>query len=127
MLVSKNKGPLFALAFLFAAPGADRAFAHHSFAMFDYTKDMTLQGTVRDFQWTNPHSWIQLTVPRDGGGADEWSIELKSPGGLLRRGWKFNSLKPGDKITIMIAPLKDGSHGGALNKIILQSGETLAG
>jgi hypothetical protein len=117
---------LFALTLFLGVFGAEGALAHHSFAMFDNTKPMTLRGVVREFQWTNPHSWIQLTVPRDGGGADEWSIELKSPGGLLRRGWKFNSLKPGDNITLTIAPLKDGSHGGSLNKIILQSGEELS-
>ena len=90
------------------------AFAHHSFAMFDNQKNTTLDGTVKDFQWTNPHSWIQLMV-KDASGKDvEWSIEGGSPNGLSRNGWKRTSLKPGDKATVVIHPLKDGTNGGSL-------------
>ncbi len=90
------------------------ALAHHSFAMFDNQKNTTLDGTVKDFQWTNPHSWIQLMVKDASGKEVEWSIEGGSPNGLSRNGWKRTSLKPGDKATVVIHPLKDGTNGGSL-------------
>lgn len=91
--------------------------AHHSFAMFDNQKDVTLEGTVKEFQWTNPHSWIQLMV-KDASGKDvEWSIEGGSPNGLTRAGWKRTSIKPGDKAVVVIHPLKDGSEGGSLVRV----------
>jgi hypothetical protein len=95
---------------LMAAPAS----AHHSFAMFDNQKNMTLEGTVKEFQWTNPHSWIQVMVKDKAGKDVEWSIEGGSPNGLSRQGWKRTSLKPGDKATLEIHPLKDGSNGGSL-------------
>jgi hypothetical protein len=103
-----------------AVVGAARA--HHSFAMFDQTRKLTLAGTVKAFQWTNPHSWVQLTV-----GADEWSIEALSPNVLGRQGWKRNTLKPGDKVTVVINPLKDGGKGGNLVSVTLADGATLGG
>ena len=63
------------------------AFAHHSFAMFDAQKKMTLQGTVKEFQWTNPHSWIVIMAKTPAGTEEQWAIELGSPGGLVRQGW----------------------------------------
>jgi hypothetical protein len=85
------------------------ASAHHSFAMFDNQKNMTLEGVVREFQWTNPHSWVQLTVKDAATGKDaEWSIEGGSPNGLARQGWKR------DKAVLVIHPLKDGTNGGSL-------------
>ena len=112
MQVSKKMLALagFAAVALSAAP----AFAHHSFAMFDSTKNMTLDGTIKEFQWTNPHSWIQIVV-KDAAGKDvEWSIEGGSPNGLARQGWKRTSLKPGDKAVAVVHPLKDGTAGGSL-------------
>src|SRR6478609_5299932 len=88
------------------------ALAHHSFAMFDSSKELTLVGTVKEFQWTNPHSWLQLNVPGADGKLVEWSIEGGSPNGLARQGWKSTSLKPGDKVTLKTHPMKDGSNGG---------------
>ena len=94
---------------------ASAAWAHHSFAMFDNQKNVTLEGTVKEFQWTNPHSWVQLMVKDPATGKEvEWSIEGGSPNGLARQGWKRTSLKAGDKATIVIHPLKDGSAGGSL-------------
>jgi hypothetical protein len=91
------------------------ALAHHSFAMFDNSKNVTLEGTVKEFQWTNPHSWVQLMVADPATGKEvEWSIEGGSPNGLARQGWKRTSLKPGDKASIVIHPLKDGTAGGSL-------------
>ena len=90
------------------------AMAHHSFAMFDSQKNLTLDGTIKEFQWTNPHSWIQIVVKDSSGKAVEWSIEGGSPNGLARQGWTRNSLKPGDKAVVVTHPLKDGTAGGSL-------------
>jgi hypothetical protein len=109
-----------ALAGALAAPAS----AHHSFAMFDNQKEVVLEGTVREFQWTNPHSWVQLTVMENGQSV-EYSIEGSSPNGLARRGWTRNSLKPGDRVKVTIHPLKDGSKGGSFVKAVLPDGKTL--
>lgn len=106
---------------------AGAAYAHHSFAMFDNTKEMTLSGTIKEVQWTNPHIWVQMRAPDPTTGEDvEWSIEGASPNNLTRRGWKRNSLKAGDKAVIVIHPLKDGSHGGSLVKVTV-NGTTIGG
>lgn len=89
--------------------------AHHSQAMFDADKKVTLSGTVKEFQFSNPHCYIQLLVPNQEqtqGGSEEWSIEMGAPAHVLRAGWKANTLKPGDKITVVINPLRDGGKGG---------------
>jgi len=91
---------------------ASSALAHHSFAMFDQSKTVTLQGTVKDFRWTNPHVFIQLLVKTEGGSEEEWSIEMTSPEHLARVGWKPGTLKPGDKVTLNIHPMRDGIKGG---------------
>ena len=109
------------------AIGAQPALAHHSFAMFDQEKVITLQGTVKEFQWTNPHSWIQLMVPGDGGKLTEWSVEMGGPGGLARQGWKPRTLKQGDKVTIVIHPLRDGGLGGSFVSVVLPGGQTMGG
>jgi hypothetical protein len=92
---------------------AGPASAHHSFAMFDNEKVMTLKGMVKEFQWTNPHTWIQLNVSNGAGATQEWSIEGASVISLSRQGWKRNTLKVGDDITVMIHPLKSGEPGGS--------------
>lgn len=91
---------------------ASSTFAHHSFAMFDQSKTVTLQGTVKDFRWSNPHVFIQLMVKNDDGTEEEWSIEMTSPEHLVRVGWKPGTLKPGDKVTLNIHPMHDGVKGG---------------
>ncbi len=88
-----------------------QAAAHHSGAMFDDDKSVTLSGTVKSFQWTNPHCWIQLLVPGDSGSV-EWSVEMGSPSLLFRAGWKPGTLKTGEKITVVIHPMRDGTPGG---------------
>ena len=100
--------------------------AHHSYAMFDRAKTVTLTGTVRQFQWTNPHSWIQLTVPSDTG-TDEWSVEMGSPFELLRVGWTSATVKAGDKVSIQIHPVKDGSKGGGFVSGTDAAGHSLGG
>ncbi|HKV04122.1 MAG TPA: DUF6152 family protein [Candidatus Acidoferrales bacterium] len=110
-------------ALVFLAAGA--AFAHHSFAMFDRSKEMTLVGVVQEFQWTNPHSWIELDVPNENGGVDKWSLELNSPNNLSRQGWRSSSVKPGDKISVIIWPLRSGEKGGLFISLTLPNGQVL--
>ena len=101
--------------------------AHHSFAMFDQSKTVTLQGTVKDFRWTNPHAFIQLLVKNQDGDEEEWSIEMTSPEHLARVGWKPVTLKPGDKITLNIHPMHDGVKGGQYLSGIGPDGQPLIG
>jgi hypothetical protein len=100
--------------------------AHHSFAMFDNSKEVVLNGTVREFQWTNPHSWIQLVV-KVGGKSVEYSIEMQSPNSLKRLGWSKVSLKAGDKVKIKIHPLKTGTNGGSFMSATFPNGRVLDG
>ena len=96
---------------------ASSAFAHHSHAMFDSTKQVTLVGTVKEFDWTNPHCWIQVLVPdpdHPQATPVEWGVEMDSPLALFRRGWKPETLKAGDKITVVVNPLRDGQAGGQI-------------
>src|SRR5580704_12763922 len=106
---------------------ASPVFAHHSFTMFDMTKKITLVGTVTTFEWTNPHSYIEIDVPEDQGGAvKHWSIEMGSPSILQQSGWKFGSLKKGDKTKLVISPLKNGKAGGFLINAAVSDGRVLA-
>jgi hypothetical protein len=89
------------------------AWAHHSFAMFDGSKKMTLNGTVKEFQWIYPHAWIVMMIPEQGGQAKQWAVELESPAGLARKGLRPKTLTPGMKLAVDIHPLKDGSPGGS--------------
>jgi hypothetical protein len=110
------------VAFAVAAP----ALAHHSFAMFDRSKTISLTGTVRTFSWTNPHTFVWVYIDNGHGGQDIWAIEFaSSPVGLARDGWTKDTLKPGDKITIELNPLRDGRTGGMLKRAYLADGRTL--
>lgn len=95
------------------ALGARVAFAHHTFAMFDASRRVTLHGTVKELQWTNPHCFLQVLVTK-GGNMQEWSLQMNAPLDLYRGGWRPGSLKPGDKITAVVDPTRDGSHSGRL-------------
>ena len=88
--------------------------AHHSFAMFDQTRQVSLQGKVTEFQWTNPHAFIHIEVAGADGKSEIWDIELNSPNNLKRQGWSSTSVKPGDKVTLVANPLRDQSHKGGL-------------
>ena len=105
--------------------GGGQAFAHHSFAMFDQTKDVTLKGTVTEFQWTNPHAFIHIEVPGTSGGKEVWQVELNSPNNLKRQGWKSTSVKAGEEVTLVIKPLRDGSRGGLFVSMKLPDGSVL--
>ncbi len=99
---------------------ATPALAHHSFAMFDQSKHVTVVGTVKEFHWTNPHVSLWVYAASKNGAAPElWTIELTSPGNLTRAGWSRHSVSPGDKVAVDIAPLRDGSHGGGFKKLTL--------
>jgi hypothetical protein len=113
-----------ALAGIAIAMFAIPAVAHHSFAMFDATQTTTLEGTVKEFQWTNPHAWIMLTVQKEGQ-PQEWAIEMNGPGGLARQGWRPKTLTPGMPVKMSIHPLKDGTNGGQFLEITLPDGTQL--
>jgi hypothetical protein len=101
--------------------------AHHSPVMFDRAVQKTLAGTVVEFAWTNPHSSIQLDVPNASGGVDRWGVELGSPQSMARNGWRSSSVKPGDKVTVVVNPLKSGEFGGIFVSITLADGRKLGG
>ena len=104
---------------------AATAQAHHSFAMFDQTQQVTLKGTVHEFQWTNPHAWIMLNVANAQGTPEPWAVEMNGPSGLVRQGWKPKTLTPGMPIKLVIHPLRDGSHGGQFMAITLPDGTVI--
>ena len=104
------------------------AFAHHSFAMFDADKTITVTGTVKEFEWTNPHAWVRVMVMDQATGKPvQWGFELGPPAQQIRRGWKADSLKPGDTFTLKMHPLRDGSRGGQLVEATLPDGRTVGG
>ena len=101
------------------------AFAHHSFALFDHQNRVTVVGTVLKFEWTNPHVFIQLEVP-DGAATKHYTVECASPNVLTRVGWKFTDIRQGDKVTLLINPLRNGQPGGMLEKATLADGRELS-
>jgi Family of unknown function (DUF6152) len=101
--------------------------AHHSFSMFDSEKEVVLKGEVKEFQWSNPHTWIQLNVTDASGKVVEWSIEGGSPNLVGRQGWKRNTFKPGDKVEITVHPMRDGQPGGSFMRAVLPDGRRLGG
>ena len=105
--------------------GPSRIFAHHSYAMFDLTRQATLHGTVQALEWTNPHAYIEIDVPDAHGTVKHWSIELGSPSILLQSGWKYTMLKSGDRVTLLVNPLRNGQPGGMLVQATLSDGRVL--
>ena len=101
------------------------AVAHHSTAMFDMQHTVKVTGTITQFDWTNPHTFIFMDVPNDKGGVDHWGIEGMSPNYLARRGWTKSTLKPGDKISVVIRPMRDGSTGGMFVRATLGDGKVM--
>jgi hypothetical protein len=122
MMASIRSGTTVILVALLAA--ALPAMAHHSTAMFDFTKIVTLEGTIKDFQWTNPHTWTVVTVTGKPGVAGEYELEGMSPNYLARNGWTKRTLKSGDKVKLDIHPLKDGRKGGFMISVTLPDGTT---
>lgn len=101
------------------------AHAHHSSAMFDKETVREVTAVVKEFQWTNPHVWIQVMIENDNGELEEWSIEAGGPNSLFRRGWRPNSFEPGDRIEIKFNPMRDGSEAGGFIGAKLADGGTL--
>ena len=99
--------------------------AHHSFSMFDQASPLTIAGVVSGVEWTNPHVYIELDLAEPVKGAKHWSIELGSPSILQRGGWKFNTVKRGDKVSAVVSPLKNGEPGSLLTRITLADGRVL--
>jgi hypothetical protein len=112
------------LAGIAVAVCAIPALAHHSFAMFDADKKVTLAGTVKEFQWTNPHAFILMMVSNKDGQMEQWSIEMGGPGGLARQGWVPKTLRPGMNVSVVMHPLKEG-HGGQFLAVTLPDGTKL--
>ena len=112
-----------ALAIATALPAS--VSAHHSYAMFDHTREVTLKGTVKEWQWTSPHTWLYLVVPNGSGEPLKYSIEGGNPGLLRRQGFAKGSMSPGDKVTVFMSPLKSGQSGGAINAVMLPNGKVL--
>jgi len=108
---------VFAVAF--AAP----AFAHHSFAMFDAAKTVTVKGKVAEYEWTNPHSWLRVMVPDTSGKPLQWAFEMSSPATMTGLGMTPDTVKPGDMVTVTYHPLKDGSRGGQFMQALLPNGQ----
>lgn len=98
--------------------------AHHSAAMFDNQKITELTGTVKEFQWTNPHVWIQVNVDK-AGTKEEWSVEGGSPNSLSRNGWRKSTFEPGTAVTIRVNPMRDGTHAGNFVGAKFADGKTL--
>jgi Family of unknown function (DUF6152) len=110
------------VALITAAPAA----VHHSFAMFDNDHQVKVIGTVTKFQWTNPHVYIELDVADAKAAVKHWSIECASPGILNRIGWKFNMIKTGDELTVIVAPLRTGEPGALLKEVTLPDGRVFS-
>ncbi|MGV3553895.1 MAG: DUF6152 family protein [Croceibacterium sp.] len=116
---------LAAAAALVMASLSAGAAAHHSFAMFDMSKEVTVKGTVKKFQWTNPHAYIQL-VGKDASGKDvEWSMEMGAPMYLYARGWRPGSLKAGMEISVTLNPLRNGKPGGVVRDVKSADGKPI--
>ena len=115
-------GALAALAVGLSVPfGA--ASAHHSFAMFDQTKRITIEGTVEEYTWSNPHIWLDVMVPDpEGGELEQWGIASQSPAILYRRGWRPDSIRVGERVVVDIYPMKDGTPGGQMLRVTLSGG-----
>ena len=111
-----------AIGMLLTATGAS---AHHSFAMYDHNRTVTLRGTVTKFQWTNPHAYLELNVADENGTVTHYSIEMTSINMMRRIGWKSNMMQPGDKVEAVMTPLLDGRDGGLLLEVTLANGELI--
>ena len=104
-----------------------QAHAHHSATMFDASRTIELSGTIKEFQWKNPHVWIQVMVKGADGATKEWSIECAGPNSLSRNGWRPSTFKPGDDVTLRVHPMRDGSAAGMFAAAKWADGRTLGG
>jgi len=107
---------------LLTAVGAS---AHHAAAGIDRTKTVTLKGTLKQFSWSNPHSWMEIEVLNEQGKVVTWTIEMTAPAYLVRAGWKASTIKPGDEVSVTLRPLRNGDPGGLFVSVTLSDGRTL--
>jgi hypothetical protein len=98
--------------------------AHHGAASFDTGKEVTLKGTVTDWIWSNPHCFLKFDV-QDAGGTRSWMVETQNPTDMSRRGFARTSFKPGDAVTVIVEPLKNGLPVGRIKSVTLANGQTL--
>ena len=110
-----------------AMSGAAPLLAHHSGAGVDRTRTVTVTGVVKEFRWTNPHSWIDLEVVDGAGARALWSIEMNPPPFLIRAGWRASTLKAGDKVSVTLNPIRTGEPGGIFVSVTLPDGKVLGG
>jgi hypothetical protein len=110
---------------LLAVAGSSAVLAHHSFAMFDANQTVTAAGTVKDFQWGNPHVWLDVFLLQPDGTSKSVSLELTGISGLVHAGWKPVTLKPADRVKVTYHPLRDGSAGGQLIQVVTPDGQVL--
>jgi hypothetical protein len=113
------------LAAFVVCGAATAALAHHSFAAFDMTQQKTVTGVVTKVDWTNPHIWVYMDVPKEGGGVDSYAFEGMTPNFLARRGWTRTTVQPGMKFTVTFRPMRDGKPGGMFVTGKLESGKVL--
>ena len=114
--------PLLAVLLFAALAASGTVFAHHSGAMFDRSKEVSLEAEVSEWRWSNPHSWLQVHAPHNGQPGVLWSFESTSTQILAKQGWRRSSLKPGDKVTVVYNPFKDGAAGGNLVRVTMPDG-----
>ena len=119
------KASLIGLFSLGALAAAAPAFAHHSGAMFDNAKSVTVTAVVKVLQWTNPHGWVIAVTPGADGKPEEWGFELSAINIIARKGWSHDVVKPGDKVVITAHPMRDGTKAGLLQTLTLPSGAIL--
>jgi hypothetical protein len=120
--ISCSAGSLAVATIVIGLGAVSLAQAHHSFSMFDSEHQIKISGQITKFDWTNPHIYLFVTGGEVGQEAKAWTIEGASPGILNRIGWKFNMIKAGDTLTMVIAPLRTGEPGGLLKEIKLPDG-----
>jgi hypothetical protein len=99
--------------------------AHHSPAVFDRTKEVKLVGVVKEFRWSNPHSFIELDVQNEKGEIDRWAVEMNPPSYLVKAGWRSSTVKPGDSVTVLVNPLRTDEKVGKFVSITLAGGQVL--
>jgi hypothetical protein len=117
----KYFGPFLILSALLAGPAP--AVAHHGAASFDTSVEITLKGTVTEWQWFNPHCFLKFDVKGEDGTVKNWAVEAGNPTDMTKRGWSRNSFKPGDQVTVTLQPVKTGAPVGRIRTVLLASGQ----
>ena len=123
-MMSKHWLRTVTLTGVLAMGGMTMASAHHSVSAYDKSKQVILNGTVKEFKWANPHTWLYVMVPDDKGGETEWALEGGSISVLARNGWRAKTLQPGQKVRVFVNPNRDGSPGGGFLTVTLDDGTT---